>query len=306
MLVKQNKKSEDQPVTKAVIPAAGMGTRFLPVTKSMPKEMLPIINKPVIQYVVEEAVQSGIDDIIMITGRTKRSIEDYFDDAPELTTHLRNQGKDEACKVIEEVSSLADIHFIRQKEPRGLGDAVLRAEKHIGNEPFAVLLGDDFVVGQVPCIRQLISVYAEYKSSVIAIENVPPEKISSYGIIDGHPVGNRLFDLTTIVEKPRIEDAPSSLGAIGRYVFTPEIFECLRQTNPGVGGEIQLTDAIRRLIKTEGQNVYGSLFSGTRYDTGDVFGYLKTILDCAMRDEQIADTLRAYLKEMIDDESNFK
>ena len=300
--MKQNKNSDEQLVTKAVIPAAGLGTRFLPVTKSMPKEMLPIINKPVIQYVVEEAVQSGIDDIIMITGRTKRSIEDYFDDAPELTAHLQKKGKDEACKMIEEVSSLADIHFIRQKEPKGLGDAVLRAEKHIGNEPFAVLLGDDFVVSQVPCIRQLISVYAEHKSSVVAVENVPPEKISSYGIIDGQPAGttegNRLYALSNIVEKPRPEDAPSSLGAIGRYVFTPEIFTCLKRTTQGVGGEIQLTDAIRRLIETDGQNVFGSLFSGIRYDTGDVFGYLKTILDCALRDENIADKLRTYLKEI--------
>ncbi|WP_292520005.1 UTP--glucose-1-phosphate uridylyltransferase GalU [Methanoculleus sp.] len=280
-------------VRKAVIPAAGLGTRFLPATKSMPKEMLPLIDRPVIQYVVEEAIDSGIDDLIIITGRGKRAIEDYFDDSPELEMHLLDHGKHETLKTVRDVSSLVDIHYIRQKEPRGLGDAILRAEKHIGNEPFAVLLGDDIIRNHTPCTKQLIRIYQQTGRSVVAVEAVPREKVSSYGIIRGTPVSPSLCRIDEIVEKPRIEDAPSNIGAIGRYVFTPEIFGCLGQTSPGVGGEIQLTDGIRILLQS--QEIYAHAFQGQRYDTGDKAGYIKVIIDFALENPETRDDVAGHL-----------
>lgn len=284
-------------VKKAVIPVAGLGTRFLPATKSMPKEMLPLIDRPIIHYVVEEAIRSGIDDIILITGRNKRAIEDYFDDSPELEMHLRAQGKEDELKIIQDISSLADIHYVRQKEPLGLGDAVLRAEKHIGNEPFAVLLGDDIILNSQPCTKQLIDIFQRYRCSVVAVQSVSDDKVSSYGIIDGFEVDDSLYCLNDIVEKPSLDDAPSNIGAIGRYIFTPEIFECIKKTDAGVGGEIQLTDAIRLL--NEKQKIYAYSFKGKRYDTGDKLGYLKTIIDFAMRDEEIKMPVINYLNEVI-------
>jgi len=284
-------------VKKAVIPAAGLGTRFLPATKSMPKEMLPLIDRPTIQYVVEEAVNSGIEDIIIITGRSKRAIEDYFDDSPELEMHLEMNGKRDELDLVREISDIADIHYIRQKEPRGLGDAVLRAEKHIGNDPFAVLLGDDIVVNSKPCTGQLIDVYGRTGSSAIAIEEVPDEKVSSYGIIDGDLVEESLYRIMDIVEKPPLSEAPSRLGAIGRYVFTPELFDCLKRTKRGVGGEIQLTDAIKMLNGI--QDVYAFSFCGKRYDTGDKLGYLKAIFDFAMADPEISDDIREYMSNAL-------
>lgn len=283
-------------VRKAVIPAAGLGTRFLPATKSMPKEMLPLIDRPVIQYVVEEAVNSGIDDLIIITGRGKRAIEDYFDDSPELEMHLRDQGKFEALRMVQGISSLVDIHYIRQKEPRGLGDAILRAEKHIGDEPFAVLLGDDIIRNDTPCTKQLIDLYLERQRSVIAVEAVPREKISSYGIIRGTQVGPSLYRVDDIVEKPRAEEAPSNIGAIGRYVFTPEIFECLEHTPPGVGGEVQLTDGIRVLLQF--QEVYAHAFQGKRYDTGDKAGYVMAIIDFALENPETRDAVVRHLRSI--------
>lgn len=280
-------------VRKAVIPAAGLGTRFLPATKSMPKEMLPLIDRPVIQYVVEEAIDSGIDDLIIITGRGKRAIEDYFDDSPELEMHLRNHGKFETLRTIQEISSFVDIHYIRQKEPRGLGDAILRAEKHIGDEPFAVLLGDDIIRNSVPCTKQLIDLYREKERSIIAVEAVPSDKISSYGIIRGERVCASLYRIDDIIEKPRVEESPSNIGAIGRYVFTPEIFECLKRTRPGVGGEIQLTDGIR--ILHQFQEIYAHLFQGKRYDTGDKTGYIKAIIDFALENHETRGTVGGYL-----------
>lgn len=280
-------------VRKAVIPAAGLGTRFLPATKSMPKEMLPLIDRPVIQYVVEEAIDSGIDDLIIITGRGKRAIEDYFDDSPELEMHLRDHGKFEALRMVQEISSLVDIHYIRQKEPRGLGDAILRAEKHISDEPFAVLLGDDIIRNSVPCTKQLIDLYREKERSIIAVEAVPPEKIRSYGIIQGTRVSPSLYRIDDIVEKPHVEEAPSNIGAIGRYVFTPEIFECLKHTTPGVGGEIQLTDGIR--ILHQFQDIYAHLFQGKRYDTGDKAGYIKAIIDFALENPDTTDAILQHL-----------
>jgi len=284
-------------VTKAVIPAAGLGTRFLPATKSMPKEMLPIIDVPVIHYVVKEALDSGIDDIIIITGRSKRAIEDYFDDSPELEMHLANGQKECLLRMVQEISSLVDIHYIRQKEPLGLGDAVLRAEKHICNEPFAVLLGDDIVRNDKPCTRQLIDTFDRYRCSVIAVEDVPEEMVSSYGIIKGRRLEDSLFLLEDIVEKPKVEEAPSTMGAIGRYVFTPEIFDCLKKTTQGVGGEIQLTDGIR-LLK-ESQNVYAYTFHGRRYDTGDRMGYIEAIIDSALEHDDLRGGVMDYMRKVV-------
>ena len=283
-------------VTKAVIPAAGLGTRFLPVTKSMPKEMLPIIDVPVIHYVVKEAVDSGIDDIIIITGRNKRAIEDYFDDTPELEMHLARNHKQDLLEIVQDISSLVDIHYIRQKEPRGLGDAVLRAEKHICDEPFAVLLGDDIIRNARPCIKQLIDIYNRYQCSVIAVEEVPHEKVSSYGIINGRMLEDALYRVDDIIEKPDVDKAPSDLGAIGRYIFTPQIFDCLKETEEGIGNEVQLTDAIR-LLKDR-QNIYGYLFKGKRYDTGDRFGYIEAIIDFALENDRLGPQLSRYLQNL--------
>lgn len=282
-------------VKKGVIPAAGLGTRFLPATKAMPKEMLPLIDRPVIQYVVEEAIASGVEDILIITGRGKRAIEDYFDDSPELELHLKESGKEELLKVVQDVSSLADIHYIRQKEPKGLGDAVLRAEKHVGNEPFAVLLGDDIIRNITPCTQQLIDISGRYNASVLAVEEVSREKVSSYGIIRGREFTDSLYLLEDIVEKPSVAEAPSNLGAIGRYVFTPEIFDCLKRTPVGVGGEIQLTDAIRLL--SQQQKVYAYAFKGKRYDTGDKAGYVQAIIDFALERPSLREEIMPHLRK---------
>lgn len=284
-------------VKKAVLPAAGLGTRFLPATKSMPKEMLPIIDTPVIQYVVEEAIASGIEDIIIITGRGKRAIEDYFDDSPELEMHLAKKHQTDMLKLVRDISSLVDIHYIRQKEPNGLGDAVLRAEKHIGNEPFAVLLGDDIIVNDKPCTAQLIENFEKYGRSTIAVEEVPYEKLSSYGIIKGKPLDDSLYVLEDIVEKPSPEVAPSRIGAIGRYVFTPEIFDCIKEAGAGVGSEIQLTDGIKLLNRS--QMIYACKFKGKRFDTGDRLGYVKAIVDFALQNESLKDDVFEYLQEIL-------
>lgn len=283
-------------VTKAVIPAAGLGTRFLPITKSMPKEMLPLIDKPAIQYVVQEAVDSGIDDILIITGRGKRAVEDYFDHAPELEQHLKSRGKTTHLALVEAVSSIEGIHYLRQKEPKGLGDAIRIAEKHIGGQPFAVLLGDDILRDSVPCTRQLIDRYQEKKASIIAVQRVPLEYTSRYGIIRGTPSGNHLFLLEDMVEKPASADTPSDLGAIGRYVFTPEIFDVLSRTPAGTGGEIQLTDAIRQLCRE--QAVYAYTYQGKRYDTGDKLGYIEAIVDFALADPDIGGAFREHLEKV--------
>jgi UTP--glucose-1-phosphate uridylyltransferase len=284
-------------VRKAVIPAAGLGTRFLPVTKSMPKEMLPIIDKPVIQYVVEEAIDAGIDDIIIITGRGKRAIEDYFDAAPELEMRLSHQHKEETLSRMKKITDFPGIHYIRQKEPRGLGDAILKAEKHIGNEPFAVLLGDDIIANSYSCTGQLMSIFTRFNASVISIEPVPAEKVSNYGIIKGSAIEPDLFVIEDIIEKPTTSMAPSNLGAVGRYIFVPEIFECLKNTPPGVGNEIQLTDAIRLLLREH--PVYGYKFKGKRYDTGDKLGYIETIIDFALHDPQLQENLKKFLTDRL-------
>lgn len=280
-------------IKKAVIPVAGLGTRFLPATKSMPKEMLPIIDKPVIHYVVEEAIASGIDDIIFITGRSKRSIEDYFDDSPELEYHLKQKNQHNLLKIVQDISSMVDLHYIRQKEPKGLGDAILTAQKHINDEPFAVLLGDDIIVNKTPCTKQLIDNFYKYGRSTLAVEEVPVEKVGSYGIIKGTPLDDSLYVLEDIIEKPKPEDAPSNIGAIGRYVFTPEILDCIRETVTGVGNEIQLTDGIRLLNSK--QKIYAYRFTGKRYDTGDKTEYIKAIIDFALNNQDMKEHIKEYL-----------
>ena len=282
-------------IRKAVIPAAGFGTRFLPATKSMPKEMLPIIDKPVIHFVVEEAIEAGIDDIIIITGRGKRAIEDYFDSNPELEFHLQKNGKKEELKGVRDISGLADVHFIRQKEPLGLGHAILKAEKHIGNEPFAVLLGDDIIVDKNG-ISQLIGNFEKTARSVIGAEEVPLEKISRYGVLDVEKVRDLLF-VKNLVEKPKKENAPSNLGIIGRYVLTPEIFDCIKRTEPGHGSEIQLTDALKLLLQK--QKIYAKRIEGKRYDIGDKVNYVRATLDFALKREELKDDIKNYLKKLI-------
>ena len=281
-------------IRKAVIPAAGLGTRFLPATKSMPKEMLPVINKHVIQFVIEEAIASGIENIIIITERGKTAIENYFDASPELENHLLQNEKYELLREVKDISSLADIHYIRQKEPRGLGDAVLKAEKHVGNEPFAVLLGDDIIKSEIPCIKQLMNLFEGYKKTIIAIEEVAKEKIGDYGIVKGREIEESIYLIEDIIEKPSLEEAPSNIGAVGRYILTPEIFDCIKETPPGRGNEIQLTDAIRLLIK--GGDVYAYAFKGKRYDAGDKCGYVKAIIDSALEMDDLKDDVKRYLE----------
>jgi UTP--glucose-1-phosphate uridylyltransferase len=287
-------------IKKAVIPAAGLGTRFLPVTKSMPKEMLPIIDVPAIHYVVKEAVSAGLDDIIIITGRGKRAIEDYFDESPELEMYLKEKNKDDLLKIVQDISSMVNIHYIRQKEPKGLPDAILKAQKHVGQEPFAVLLGDDIIQSETPCIKQLIEGFYQYNSSVIAAQEVPMSKISQYGSIKGNKIGKNnygdIYQIEDIVEKPPIEKAPSNLAAIGRYVFTPEIFDAIKKTAPGVNNELQIADSI--VILGRSQKVYATSFTGKRYDIGDKLGYIQAIVDFSLENSEIGKDLGNYLKNL--------
>ncbi|NLK26539.1 MAG: UTP--glucose-1-phosphate uridylyltransferase GalU [Euryarchaeota archaeon] len=282
---------------KAVIPAAGMGIRFLPMTKDQPKEMLPVVHKPTIQYVVEEAVAAGITDILIITGRGKRSIEDHFDRSFELECALEKNGRERELAEIMRIANMADIHFVRQKSPRGLGDAVLLARQHVGNEPFAVMLGDTINLSAVPVVRQLMDVQGERGGSVIAVEPVAPNKVQDYGIISGKRISDRLYAIDDLVEKPLPENAPSNLGITGTYVLSPRIFECIERTPPGRDGEIQLTDALRLLQKEE--PLYGLQFEGTRYDIGDKLGWLKTTMRLALEDPELGPPLREYLSDFI-------
>ncbi len=281
---------------KAVIPAAGLGTRFFPITKAQPKEMLPVYDRPTIEYVVKEAVDSGIDNILIITGRGKRAIEDHFDRSFELENTLIKGEKFDLIEELEASANMADIHYIRQKEQKGLGDAIFCARKFVGNEPFAVLLGDTITISETPCTKQLIKKYEEYKASIIAVEKVNKEKISSYGIVKVTPI-NDVYRIEDLVEKPSPEEAPSDLGIIGRYVLTPEIFECIRKTKPGVGGEIQLTDAIRLLKDI--QAVYAYNFQGRRYDIGTKIDWLKSTIEIALNSEENGPELKKYLKELL-------
>ncbi|MFE4072827.1 UTP--glucose-1-phosphate uridylyltransferase GalU [Peribacillus sp. YIM B13477] len=291
-------------ITKAIIPAAGLGTRFLPATKAMPKEMLPIVDKPTIQYIVEEAVASGIEDIIIVTGKGKRAIEDHFDYAPELEQNLMEKGKGELLNKVQYSTNLANIHYIRQKEPKGLGHAVWCARKFIGDEPFAVLLGDDIVQSETPCLKQLINQFEETNNSIIGVQTVSKEETNRYGIIDPAFQDGRLYQVENFVEKPALGTAPSNLAIMGRYVLTPEIFNMLDQQEAGAGGEIQLTDAIQQLNKI--QQVFAYDFEGKRYDVGEKFGFVKTTIEFALQNEEIKDELVEYLEQMIKDISSEK
>ncbi|MFC4100419.1 UTP--glucose-1-phosphate uridylyltransferase GalU [Paenibacillus xanthanilyticus] len=284
-------------VRKAIIPAAGLGTRFLPATKAMPKEMLPIIDKPTIQYIVEEAVASGIEDIIIVTGKGKRAIEDHFDNSFELELNLLEKGKHDLLNEVQRSSKLIDIHYIRQKDAKGLGHAVWCARKFIGNEPFAVLLGDDVINSEKPCLKQIIDQYIQLNASVIGIQSVPNEDVSKYGIIDADGINERLFRVKELVEKPKREEAPSNLAIIGRYILTPQIFEILENQLPGAGGEIQLTDAIEKLNQL--QQVYGYKFEGSRYDVGDKLSFIKTTIDFALERQDLKWDLLEHLKRLI-------
>lgn len=283
-------------IRKAIIPAAGLGTRFLPATKAQPKEMLPIVDKPAIQFIVEEAIAAGIEEILVITGRNKRSIEDHFDRSIELELQLKSQGKYEMLGLIEEISQVT-IHFIRQKEAKGLGHAVLCAKQFVGDEPFAVMLGDDIVDADVPCLRQLIDVYEDCGGSVLGVQTVPKSKVSSYGIVDPKPVKENIWQAIGLIEKPTEQEAPSQLAVLGRYVLMPEIFDLLEDTQPGRGGEIQLTDAICRLASM--QKVYAYNFSGRRYDIGDKQGYLEATVEYALKRPELRDKFLAYLTKTL-------
>lgn len=279
---------------KAVIPAAGFGTRFLPATKAQPKEMLPVFDKPTIQYVIEEAVASGIDDILIVTGKNKHSIEDHFDKSFELEYTLKQAGKTKYIKQVQDITDLADICYIRQKEQKGLGDAIYCAKKHVGDEPFAVMLGDTITKGKTPCTKQLIDIYNKYEASAISLERVPQEKVERYGIIKGVEIEQDVYQIDELVEKPPVNEAPSNLAIMGRYVLTPDIFDKIKETGAGVGGEIQLTDALAKLDK-----IYGNTFEGKTYDIGNRLEWLKTSIEFAMDDEESKNDLINYMKEII-------
>ncbi len=284
-------------VRKAVFPAAGLGTRFLPATKAQPKEMLPLVDKPTIQYVVEEAVASGLQEIIIVTGRGKRAIEDHFDASFELEYYLNDRGKSDELAQIKTISELASVSYVRQKEPRGLGHAILCARPLVGEEPFAVFLGDDVVACETaPCMRQLLDVFERYEGPVIAVERVPRERIHQYGVIAGRPIGGNVYEITDLVEKPTAAQAPSDLAIIGRYVLTPDIFPILAETEEDKGGEIQLTAGLRTLRSR--RPMYALAFEGKRYDTGDKLGFLKATVEFALARPDLADEFRAYLKSL--------
>ncbi|GAB4051745.1 UTP--glucose-1-phosphate uridylyltransferase GalU [Spirosoma litoris] len=284
-------------IKKAVIPAAGFGTRFLPATKAQPKEMLPIIDRPTIQYVVQEAVDSGIEDILIITGKGKRAIEDHFDRNHELETRLEEKEDQLLLDEMRRLSDMANLHYVRQRELNGLGDAIRYAKHHVGNEPFAVLLGDTIMDSVIPVTQQLIDTYAQYGGSVIAVEEVPHDKVNRYGIVGGNSLSDRILELTTLVEKPAIADAPSNLAIAGRYILTPEIFSMLEQTPAGKNNEIQLTDAMLLLLKRE--NLYAHRIEGKRHDIGNKLDFLKTTVEFALKRPEFADKFRAFLEEIV-------
>lgn len=280
-------------VKKAIIPAAGLGTRFLPATKAQPKEMLPIVDKPTIQYIIEEAVASGIEEILIITGRNKKCIEDHFDKSIELELELEKSGKEDLLELVRNISDMVDIHYIRQKEPRGLGHAIHCAKTFVGNEPFAVLLGDDVVDSETPCLKQLIDCYSEYNTTILGVQTVPEENVSKYGIVDGIHIEDRVYKVKDLIEKPSLEEAPSNIAILGRYIITPEIFNILENTKPGKNGEIQLTDALKNLIGKEAMYAYN--FEGKRYDVGDKLGFLQATIEFALKKEELREDFIDYL-----------
>ncbi len=284
-------------VKKAVIPAAGFGTRFLPATKSTPKEMLTIVDRPAIHYNVEELIEAGIEDILIIIGRNKEEIANYFDRSPELELFLKENGKEELYDLTERISNMANIHYVRQKDARGLGHAVLCAKTFVGDEPFALLLGDDLVYSSKPCIQQLAEMYETYESTIIGVQTVDKSQVNKYGIIDGIKVGESLYEVKDLVEKPAVEEAPSNIAIMGRYILTPDIFEMIENTPPGKGNEIQLTDALKKL--NEQKEIYAYEFEGKRYDTGDKLGYLIATVEYALRNEELSEDFRDYLKKLL-------
>jgi UTP--glucose-1-phosphate uridylyltransferase len=284
-------------IRKAIIPAAGLGTRFLPATKAQPKEMLPIVDKPTIQYVVEEAVAAGIEDIIIVTGRNKRAIEDHFDRSVELEVFLEGNNKTDLLDMVQGVANLVDIHYVRQKEAKGLGHAIYCARKFIGNEPFAVLLGDDIIHSEVPVLRQMIECYEEFPGTIVGVQEVLPEVVSKYGIVKPDLIKGRVFQALDLVEKPKQEDAPSNLAVLGRYIIEPEVFNILENLSPGSGGEIQLTDALR-VLAGEG-NVYAYNFEGLRYDVGDKLGFIMATVEYALRKEELSVPVAQYLQRLV-------
>ncbi|EQB89374.1 UTP--glucose-1-phosphate uridylyltransferase [Clostridium punense] len=284
-------------VKKAIIPAAGLGTRFLPATKAMPKEMLPIVDKPTIQYIIEEAVAAGIEEILIITGRNKKPIEDHFDKAIELELNLEKGGKQDLLDIVNESTNMANIHYIRQKEPKGLGHAVSCAKAFVGNEPFAVMLGDDIVDSEVPCLKQLIEAYEEKNATILGVQEVNRENVNKYGIVKGLKVSDRTYKVEDLVEKPKVEEAPSNVAILGRYIITPEIFNILENTKPGKGGEIQLTDALKTLISKE--EMYAYVFEGRRHDVGDKLGFLQATVEYALKREDLKEEFKNYLKDLV-------
>lgn len=286
-------------IKKAIIPAAGLGTRFLPATKAQPKEMLPIVDKPTIQYIIEEAIESGIEDILIITGRNKRAIEDHFDKSVELEMNLEEKGKDELLELVQDISNMVNIHYIRQKEPKGLGHAINCAKSFIKNEPFAVLLGDDIVDSpSKPCLRQLIDSYNEYECTILGVQEVAKEDVNKYGIVDGDQIKKGIHRVRNLVEKPKVEDAPTNVAILGRYIITPEIFNILDNTTPGAGGEIQLTDALKELASR--QDMYAYNFEGKRYDVGNKLGFLQATVEFALKRENLKEEFKVYLKDIIE------
>ena len=286
-------------IRKAIIPAAGLGTRLLPATKAQPKEMLPIIDKPALQYIIEEAVASGIDEILIITGRNKKSIEDHFDKAVELELHLEKTGNKEMLKEIRRISSMAKIHYVRQQEPRGLGHAIYSGKSFIGNEPFAVLLGDDIVDSEIPCLRQMIKSYEQYGSTILGVQEVNREDAHKYGIIKGEQITKDLIKIEDLIEKPVAKTTPSNIAIMGRYILVPRIFDVLEHTPPGQGDEIQLTDGLRELVRSE--HLYAFHFQGKRYDLGDKLGYIKATVEFALKREDLKDDFKQYLIDKMKD-----
>ncbi|MFZ3065164.1 MAG: UTP--glucose-1-phosphate uridylyltransferase GalU [Nitrospirota bacterium] len=283
-------------IRKAVFPAAGLGTRFLPATKASPKEMLPLVDKPLIQYVVEEAVESGIEDIIIITGRGKHAIEDHFDVSFELEHNLREKGKTKLLEEVQRISNLVNFSYVRQKEPLGLGHAILCAKHLVGDEPFAVLLGDDIIDSKVPALAQMIKIYKKYGTSILGIEEVPKDKTQHYGVIRPERIEDRVFRVLDLIEKPKPKEAPSNLAIIGRYILEPEIFDVLENTVPGKLGELQLTDGLKNLLSS--QQIYGYKINGNRYDAGDKLGFLKATVEFGLRNPELGRAFREYLKKL--------
>lgn len=284
-------------IRKAIIPAAGLGTRFLPATKAQPKEMLPIVDKPTLQYIIEEAIASGIEEILVITGRNKTSIENHFDKSVELELELEKKGKTELLEMVQNISDMVNIHYIRQKEPLGLGHAVGCAKSFIGDEPFAVLLGDDIIDSEEPCLAQLIRAYEETNSIILGVQSVDKNDVYKYGIIDIESKDDRLYKVRDMVEKPNVSEAPSNVAILGRYILTPDIFEILEKQAPGKGGEIQLTDAIEYMLKSH--HIYAYEFIGNRYDVGDKLGFIKATIDFALKREELRDDLLEILKNKL-------